>query len=319
MFRQTALTALLSATPLAAFADVPVVVTDIGPVHSLVSMVMGDLGEPGLILPPGANPHSYSMRPSEASVLEQADLVFWVGDALSPWLVAPLGTLAGGAEQVALMEAAGTEVLPFRFGGEDHDESAEDGEHDHDHDHDHEAHDEAGGADEHHDHGAYDPHVWLLPANALSWLDLIAAQLSDLDPDNAETYQTNAQAARDRLSALFAELSDTLAPIRSVDLVLYHDATQYFEKGFGLHAAGTMTVGDSAPSPRSLKELAGRVAELDQACIVMEPHVSPGLARAAGADVPYVVVDLQGAEYPTGPDFYAELMRGIAADLEGCL
>lgn len=318
MFRQTAIASLLAATSAPAFADVPAVVTDIGPVHSLVSLVMGDLAEPGLILPPGADPHSYSMRPSEADALEQADMVFWVGESLTPWLAAPMETLAGGAEHVSLMDADGTERLALRWA------DASDHADEHGHDEDDHGEDEHG-EDDHddgahaHDPGAFDPHVWLLPENALTWLDVIAAHLSDADPDNADAYQQNAAAAHERLTALFAELNDTLAPVRSVDLVLFHDATQYFEAGLGLHAAGTMTMGESAPSPRRLSELAEEVAALDHACIVLEPHVSPGLARAVGADVPYAVIDLQGAENPTGPDFYGALLRGIADDLKGCL
>ena len=65
---------VLSITP--ASADVPQVATDIPPVHSLVSQVMGDLGTPKLIVPPGTSPHGYAMRPSEARALQNADVTF---------------------------------------------------------------------------------------------------------------------------------------------------------------------------------------------------------------------------------------------------
>jgi zinc transport system substrate-binding protein len=73
--------AALAALPLAApaAADVPRVAADIAPIHSLAAMVMGDLGEPALIVRPGASPHGYAMRPSEAGALQEADLVVWVG------------------------------------------------------------------------------------------------------------------------------------------------------------------------------------------------------------------------------------------------
>ena len=98
----------------AAQADVPQVAADILPVHSLVARVMEGVGAPGLIIRPGADPHAYSMRPSEAALLEGADLVFWVGEGLTPWLEGPLGTLAANAEIIELPEVEGTSEFAWR-------------------------------------------------------------------------------------------------------------------------------------------------------------------------------------------------------------
>jgi len=157
----TCLTALplLMATP--TLADVPRVAVDIAPVHALVAQVMGDLGTPDLVLPPGASPHGYALRPSEAGVLQNADLVIWVGPELTPWLADPLDTLASEAARLELLEVEGLRLLDFRegatFEAHDHDHDHDhDAEAEHDHDHDAEAehdHDEAEGDDEHeHDH-----------------------------------------------------------------------------------------------------------------------------------------------------------------------
>lgn len=172
-----------------AMADVPNVAVDIAPVHSLVARVMQGVGEPSLIVPPGASPHEYSLRPSEASALQEADLVFWVSPDLTPWLEDAIETLASNATVTELLEADGTTELPFREGalfeahdhgdhedGEDHDdhdheEHAEGEDHDdHDHeehsdgedhdDHDHEDHAEEAGHDDHdhEDHAEADGH-----------------------------------------------------------------------------------------------------------------------------------------------------------------
>ena len=95
-------------------ADVPRVATDIAPVHGLVSSVMGDLGTPSLIVQPGASPHGYAMRPSEARALDQADVVFWVGEALTPWLSGPIENLAADAHVIELIEAEGILRHEFR-------------------------------------------------------------------------------------------------------------------------------------------------------------------------------------------------------------
>jgi len=172
----------LTATLLAgtAFADVPRVATDIAPVHSLVARVMQGVGVPSLVVQPGASPHEYSLRPSEAQALQDADHVFWIGEDLTPWLASALETLAGDADTTALLETDGVTLLEFRegalfeahahdHGDHDDDKHAEGEAHEHDHeehaeadahDHDHEEHAEGHDHEEHaegeahdHDHG----------------------------------------------------------------------------------------------------------------------------------------------------------------------
>ncbi|MGR3700170.1 MAG: metal ABC transporter solute-binding protein, Zn/Mn family, partial [Roseovarius sp.] len=101
-----------------AMADAPRVATDIAPVHSLVARVMQGAGAPDVLVRPGASPHGYAMRPSEAAALEAADLVFWMGEGLTPWLEGAIDSLAAEAHVVALLGAADSRVLPFREGVE---------------------------------------------------------------------------------------------------------------------------------------------------------------------------------------------------------
>jgi zinc transport system substrate-binding protein len=174
----TTLVATLLAS--AAWSDVPRVATDIAPVHSLVSRVMAGVGEADLVIPSGASPHAYSLRPSEAAALQDADIVFWIGPDLTPWLADAIGTLASDATVSALMDVDGTIELPFRenalfeahshadhddhddHGHEDHghekDEHAHaEDAHDHDHDHDH-AQDAAKQEDHSHDDHDHEEH-----------------------------------------------------------------------------------------------------------------------------------------------------------------
>jgi len=160
-----------------AMADVPNVAADIAPVHSLVARVMQGVGEPSLIVAPGASPHEYNLRPSEAAALQEADLVFWVSPDLTPWLDDAIDTLSGNATVTELLEVDGTTELPFREGAlfeahshgdeghDDHDHAAHDHEDEHDdHDHGDHAHDEdhdGHGHEEHageagHDHDDHD-------------------------------------------------------------------------------------------------------------------------------------------------------------------
>ena len=176
------ITAILASTP--ALAEVPSVVTDIPPVHALVAQVMGDLGQPELLLGKGADEHDFQLRPSQAGAVAEAGLVVWIGPELTPWLETALETRPEGAASLALLDAEGTDRRGYADGGEPAEKAHDDGEHEDAHDH---------------GHGAEDPHAWLDPDNAQVWLGLIAARLGELDPENAATYTANAAAARPRL------------------------------------------------------------------------------------------------------------------------
>jgi zinc transport system substrate-binding protein len=309
----------VSATLLAgtAMAEVPRVAVDIAPVHSLVARVMEGVGAPDLIVPAGASPHEYSLRPSEAAALQEADLVFWMGADLSPWMDSAIDTLTEGAKVTALLEADETMLLEFResalfeahsHGKEEHDhghddhaeaeahdhdhdheEHAEDASHDHDHeehaeeashDHDHEEHAEAEahGHNHGHAHGAHDPHAWLSPDNAAAWLNLIAGELSAADPDNASAYFANAAAAQDELEALATEIDGILEPVRGGRFVVFHDAYQYFETAFDFPASGAISLSDARdPSPARIAEIQGRVADEGIDCVLAEPQYDPGI------------------------------------------
>ncbi|MBN8243237.1 zinc ABC transporter substrate-binding protein ZnuA [Nitratireductor aquimarinus] len=298
-----------------AFAADMQVVTSIKPVHSLVAGVMEGVGEPALILQGAGSPHTYSMRPSQARMLANADLVFWVGPGLEVFLEKPLETLAGEATQVALSDSEGLTLLEMREGGAFEAHSHGD---DHD-DHGHEA--EEDGHDHAHDHGP-DAHLWLDPDNAKIMVSAIAEALSAADAENASAYAANAAALNERIAALQTELSAELEPVKDRPFIVFHDAYQYFEKQFGLAAAGSITVSpEIIPGAQRVDEIRTKVRELDAACVFAEPQFEPRLVEVVteGTDAKSGVLDPLGAEIEDGKDLYFELMRGMAASLKTCL
>ncbi|MDG1129516.1 MAG: zinc ABC transporter substrate-binding protein [Paracoccaceae bacterium] len=321
----------------AAIADVPRVATDIAPVHSLVAQIMQGLGEPSLIVQPGASPHGYSMRPSEARALDQADLVIWVGEALTPWLEGPIATLGENADKIELMSVEGTILYDYRegatFGHHDHDHGADDHAKDHDHDHakneakDHD-HDHAEKAHDHaehdhsgHDHSGHDSHAWLDPVNARLWLGVIAAELARLDPDNAAAYAANAAAGQADIDALQAEIAAMLAPVSDKGFVVFHDAYQYFERRFDLAAAGAITLSDaSTPSAGRIAELRDAVATMGAACVFAEPQFDKRLIDTVFAGSARVgLLDPLGQDLAPGAALYPQMMRGMAMSFADCL
>ena len=308
---------LLSGT---ASANVPKVVTDIPITHSLVTRVMAGIGMPDLIVDRGASPHEYSLRPSNAASLEAADLVFWISNGLTPWLDDALNTLARNAKVIELMDAKGATVLPFREGAtfETHSHQHKQDEDGHgEHKHDEDEHDEDG-----HATGNVDPHGWLDPYNGRIWLDVIATALSKIDPTNSDIYFANATQAKADIDTVISELEETLAEFRGTNFIVYHDAYQYFEKRFDVLAAGSISLGDvSDPSPARIAEVRKKVEELGITCVFSEPQFNSELVRTVsdGVSVKTRVIDPLGTQFTLGPDFYLNVLRGIAQSMASCL
>jgi zinc transport system substrate-binding protein len=312
-----------------AHADTPQVAVDIAPVHSLVARVMEGVAVPDLIIQPGASPHEYSLRPSEAAALQASDLVFWVGPGLTPWLADTIETLAQEASVTALSKLDGTVKLEFResamFEVHDHDDHSGHDDHDahadHDAHDDHDDHDGTAGHDEH-DHGAYDPHTWLSPKNAMTWLNAIAGQLSAVDPDNAGAYYANAAAGRAEIEVLMGDVTAILDPLRNGRFIVFHDAYQYFEQDFNFPASGALSIGDASdPSPARIAEIRDRIAEQGIDCVLAEPQFNPGLIATVldGTDAQTGILDPIGSDLEPGSALYPEMIRNLAKALASCM
>ena len=321
-----------------ASAEVPQVAVDIAPVHSLVTRVMGGVGAPTLVIQVGASPHEYNLRPSEAQALQDANLVFWIGSDLTPWLADAIQTLAPNASTTALLESEGTIELEFResalFEAHAHDDHDEDKHADHDdhddHDEDkhadhddHDDHDEDKHADhdDHDDHGTHDPHAWLSPQNAKTWLNVIASKLSAADPKNAGIYFSNAAAGQTEIDALIAEVNVTLEPVRGMNFIVFHDAYQYFENDFDFPASGAISIGDASdPSPARIQEIQGRISNEGIDCVLAEPQFNPGLVATVmdGSEAKTGILDPLGAGLQPGAKLYPELIRNLSKALRNC-
>ena len=126
------------------------VVASIKPIHSLATYLMEGVAKPKLIVDGYASPHGFALKPSHAKMLQEADLIFWVGEDLESFLEKPLNTIAKKAENIELMEIKGLNKLKFR------ERNIFDGHDDHDHGHKEDKHKE----DDHddHDHKKKDGH-----------------------------------------------------------------------------------------------------------------------------------------------------------------
>ena len=308
-----ALAIALCAQPTLFASAAPRVVVSIKPLHSLVASVMKGVGAPYLLMKGVASPHTFSLKPSDARMLERARVIFWVGDILSPGLERPLEVLPKKAKVLALAEIKGLELRKLREGGlwEGRDD-----------DHGEEKQAEAKGHHGEEDHGGFDAHIWLDPMNARRWVDAIAHELGAADPQNRKKYEANAKNLKTRLYDLHTELDRILDPVRNAPYIVFHDAYQYLEKRYGLTPIGSVTLSpEKKPGTARLVEIRKKIRSLKSICVFTEPQFQPRLVQTVirGTAARTGVLDPLGTSVPAGEDAYFTLMRAMAKSLKTCL
>lgn len=304
-------------------AEGPRVVASIKPIHSIIAGIMRGVGTPALLLKGGASPHAYALRPSDARLLRRAELVFWVGPGLESFLERPLKTIARDAAVVSLISDPRIRALPVRRGGiwrQAHTPS--DG-----HGHDRGPRHRGGTA-----HDTYgnrsariveiDPHIWLDPRNAVSIARIAAKRLRRLDPGNARIYDANLLEFADRLGKLEHEIRTTLAPVREVPYLVFHDAFQYFERRFGMNTIGSITLSpERRPGAKRLIEIRTRINSAGLKCVFVEPQFRAALAKTIvrGTSARMAMLDPMGTLIAPGPDTLATTLRAMARSIRDCL
>ena len=307
-------------------ADIKVVTT-IKPLHSLISSVMEGVGEPSLIIEGTSNPHTFVFKPSHAQMLEEADIVFWIGEDLEAFMEKPLDSLADNATKISFMELSSIEKLKFREENifDDHDDHDEDGHKEDDHDdHGHDDHDghedEHEGHDDHgHHHGEFDAHIWLDPSNAIEMVLEISHELSEIDPDNASKYEQNANKTIASLNNLINEISNNIP--KDASYIVFHDAYQYFENRFGVSSAGALTLNpDVLPGAKQIDAIQDLIQDENIKCIFSEPQYNPKIIETLAADMKIStgIMDPLGAFIDQGPEMYNQLILNIANPLKDC-
>ncbi len=321
------------------------VVASIKPIHSLASYLMDGVGKPSLIVDGYASPHGFALKPSHAKMLQEADIIFWVGEDLENFLEKPLSSIAKKAEKIELMEAHGLNKLKFRernifddhddHGHDDHGHKKKDDHDDHDDhghkkkdDHDDHGHKEDGHKEDDHDdhddheghhHGEFDPHIWLDPINAKIILNEMVEHLIENDAKNASTYKSNLDKALKDIDKLTMEVMTELN--QSTSSIVFHDAYQYFEKRFNVNVLGAFTVNtDVMPGAEQLSEIREIIEHDKVACVFSEPQFNPDIIKAVAKDmnIKSGVIDPLGATLNPGKDLYFDLIKNMSKSFKGC-
>jgi zinc transport system substrate-binding protein len=277
------------------------VLTSIKPLQLIAAAVQDGVAIPEVLLPPGASPHNYALRPSDVRKVQSVDLLYWIGPDMEGFL--PRVLKGRTLPSVAVQDMPGLTLRHFAQDNPSHAEEAD--EHDHDH-----------------RPGSVDAHLWLSPVNARVIASKMAADLSAADPANATRYQSNLKAFDERLDALDLRLKKRLAGIEGKPYFVFHEAFDYFEDAYGLKHAGVFSVAaEVQPGAQHVAAMRTRLQEVGKTCVFSEPPLRPRLAETlvAGLPVKLAELDALGGYTPATAQGYEQLLEKLGNDLAGCL
>lgn len=277
------------------------VLTSIKPLQLIAAAVQDGVAVPEVLLPPGASPHNYALRPSDVRKVQSVDLLYWIGPDMEGFL--PRVLKGRTLPSVAIQDIPGLKLRRFAEDSHSHAEDAD--EHDHDH-----------------RPGSLDAHLWLSPINARVIAARMAADLSAADPANAARYQSNLSAFEGRLDALNARLKQRLAAIAGKPYFVFHEAFDYFEDAYGLKHTGVFSVAaEVQPGAQHVAAMRTRLQEVGKTCVFSEPPLRPRLAETlvAGLPVKLAELDALGGYTPATAQGYEQVLEKLGNDLAGCL
>ncbi|HEF4761359.1 TPA: zinc ABC transporter substrate-binding protein [Pseudomonas putida] len=277
------------------------VLTSIKPLQLIAAAVQDGVAIPEVLLPPGASPHNYALRPSDVRKVQSVDLLYWIGPDMEGFMPRVLNGRT--LPSVAVQSLPGLKLRHFAEDNHSHAEEAD--EHDHDH-----------------RPGSLDAHLWLSPVNARVIATKMAEDLSAADPANALRYQSNLKAFDERLDALDLRLKKRLAGVEGKPYFVFHEAFDYFEDAYGLKHTGVFSVAaEVQPGAQHVAAMRARLQEVGKTCVFSEPPLRPRLAETliAGLPVKLAELDALGGYTPATAQGYEQVLEKLGNDLAGCL
>lgn len=284
----------------------PLIVSSIKPVHALVYAIAGGQDSPlqlQQLLPEGASPHHYALKPSDMRSLENARAVFRIGSGLETFLDKPLASLPATTSTIDL---AGTDGIRHLYARDQH------------------GHDEAAdtAAPAQKEEHSEDLHLWLNPQNAIAMSHQIAKTLGEIDPAHQAQYQTNATQLIQQIESTDARIRQQLAPVRNKPYLSFHDAWQHFDTHYGLSFAGAVTLDIARlPGARHVQDIRAIIQEKQAVCLFQEPQFSPAMIKtlAEGSNIRIGELDPLGMPLPLDNNTYTTLLQNAADAFQQCL
>lgn len=279
------------------------ILTSIKPLQLIAAAIQEGQGTPQVLLPPGASPHYFVLRPSDAKRLSSADLFYWIGPDLENFL--PRLLQQRSQPSTAVQQLPGLHLQYFA-----------EQQHEHAGEQHHSAHDHA------HAPGAIDTHLWLLPENARIIAKKISSDLSQLDPDNAQRYRNNLESFTQRLERLDQQLKSQFEPLQNKSFFVFHEAFNYFEQAYGLQHAGVFALSSEVqPGAKQVNQMRTHLQQAGPSCVFSEPPMPPRLAQTLASNLPITLaeVDPLGSQAAVNAEGYEQLLLNLAQQFSSCL
>lgn len=279
---------VLAMLPIASYAEEkqPTVLVTIKPLHSLVSNLLEDIAQPELLIDGYQSPHTFTLRPSDAIKLEQADVVIWIG----PTMETALRKLIDKRKTLTTIELS----------REGHLHSTR---------------------HNHHEDLHTDPHRWLNPVLAISDLKKIARAIAEQYPVHSLLLEQNYNRLKEKLTQLDNEIQAIFTNTKTISGLLYHDAWNYFLDRYGIETHGVINPGaHTQPGTRHLYELGQTIEKRHTRCLLIEPQFKPRYIDSLQDkyQLKTVVLDPLGSELPADSDSYFTIMRQITSAFAQC-
>ncbi|WP_214878938.1 zinc ABC transporter substrate-binding protein [Exiguobacterium sp. ERU653] len=272
---------------------------------SIAEEIGGDQVNVEMVIPPGADPHTFEPTSKQMTQIAEADLFLTIGHDLEPYVESMEKSLDGQnvtfvktAENVALLDATDTV-----------------------HVHEEDGHSEDGHA--HHDHGQYDPHVWLDPMNAFTMAEAVEAALSEEAPDYKDEFADRLSAFKEETDSLDSELAAAVENGTKSELLVTHAAYGYLAERYGFEQLPIAGLTPSEePSQQALKRIIEEARLHDLNYIAFEDTVTPKVAEVVKQEIGAESVTIYNLESVTKEQMdksYFDLMRENVKALETAL
>lgn len=295
-----------------ATAKTPTIIVSIKPIHSITTHITQGITEPTLLLPDGASPHTFLLKPSHRKLIQEADLLIWVGENCETHLEKIIAQNKNKA--LTLMSHPHLNILPIR---KDRDFSLlrnpiPKHEHQHKHEHEHDSHTHTGNED---------AHIWLSVENAKIITTAILERLIQIDPEHEQAYRGNAEKYLKQLDVLKASLAQNFTKNKPAPFLVFHDAYQYFETEFGVPSVGSILINPHVPlTARALSHIQSLIEKYHVGCIYYEPEYSHQALKPILSEQGLELFELDhlGVRQQKGLGCYEKMMLALSKQLLAC-
>jgi zinc transport system substrate-binding protein len=284
------------------------VISSVKPIGFITEAIASGVTDTGILLPDGASPHTYYLKPSDLAKLKSADLVIWVGEDMEVFMPTVLKSI-DRKKQIELMSVPEIKSL-LRTS---HDENEHEDTHSHDlinQDH------------HHHNHGEYDEHIWLSPKIAKIIAQSIHDKLVTLYPDKSTLIDENLNEFIMNLTETEQNIAKKLITVQNRGYFVFHDAYGYFETQFGLKNLGSFTINPAVqPGVQKVYAIQQELKEHQAVCVFREPQFSPAVIEKLvnGTNVRIGELNPLGTGIALSKDAYSQFLSKLTQQLLDCL